>query len=210
MTLYPKQSFIVTGEIATGKSSVAQVLYEKLAQSEVFDADKCVQELWSQEAIQQQIKIAFDLERQIKDTVELKALLLKKLIENPCKKKALEAILHPEVERAWLHSYQAWLKDKNKSYFISEIPLLHSQESSPYQGEVILVSIPPSLQIQRLRQRLSSKGIQAKDEQQSMIDFYLQAQRSWRYNQSKADYFIWNVQGEIFLKTQIDTIINHA
>jgi len=205
-----KKAFIITGSIASGKSSVTQYISQSLPESELFNADKCVAQLWRQKATQDRIRASFNLENQQVSAENLKEVVIKKLIENPCKKKELEAILHPEVEQAWLSRYQAWMKDKNKNYFISEIPLLNSQDSSPYQGDIILVKIPPSLQIQRLKQRLSGKGIQSEDKQQSMIDFYLQAQQSWKYNQRQADYVIWNVQGAQFLKTQIDTIINHA
>ncbi|GEM_PF-3083476 len=210
MSLNCKKSFLVTGAIASGKSIATKELSLKLTDSEIFDADECVAQLWRKKNIQEQIKEAFNLKSELTDIVKLKSLLVKKLIENPCKRKELEAILHPEVEQVWLSRYQAWMKNKNKSYFISEIPLLNSQDSSPYQGEVILVGISPSLQIQRLRQRLSSKGIRTKDKQQSIIEFYLQAQQSWEYSQKQADYFIWNVQGKDFLKKQINTIINHA
>ena len=217
-----KKSFIITGGIATGKSSVLQCLVKTLRKVEpknleddksvekVFSADECIGELWEKEEIRTKIQAIFEVPKIPDTTSKFKSLIVKKLIENPCKKEGLEAILHPEVEQAWCQSYRAWMKNENASYFISEIPLLNATNSSSYQGETILVNIPTSLQIQRLRQRLSNKGVRARDKQQELIDFYLNAQKKWKYNQIQADYFIWNIQGESILQKQIDTIINHA
>lgn len=173
-------AIVLTGGIATGKSTVAKIF--KAYGFEIIDADKISHEMLDlhHEKIAQLFGNAY---------VENKKVIRKKLgtliFGDMKEKKRLENLLHPliftEIER------QAKALDKLKTPYLVDIPLFFETNRYPIK-ESIVVYVPKKLQLARLMGRDNS----TKEEAQKRID----AQIDIEEKKQKATYIIDN-QGSL-------------
>ena len=134
----------ITGSIASGKTTVANLMSEK--KYPLFSADKVVSNLYKQKKFIKSIVKTFELNnsRKIKEKIKL---ILKKNNKNLYK---LEAIIHPLVRK----EMKIFLKKKNKFLFL-EIPLLVESKLNKYFDTVIFVDAKKKI---RLKRYLTKKG----------------------------------------------------
>ena len=173
-------AIVLTGGIATGKSTVAKIF--KAYGFEIIDADKISHEMLDlhHEKIAQLFGNAY---------VENKKVIRKKLgtliFGDTKEKKRLENLLHPliftEIER------QANALDKLKNPYLVDIPLFFETNRYPIK-ESIVIYVPKKLQLARLMGRDNS----TKEEAQKRID----AQLDIEEKKQKATYIIDN-QGSL-------------
>lgn len=145
---------VLTGGIATGKSSVAIMF--ALDGFELIDADKVAHEML--ELHQDKIAKLFGSSYIVEGSVDRKA-LGRVIFSNPEEKKRLEALFHPlifsEIER------QAKEKDQLKRPYIIDIPLFFETKRYPIK-ESIVVYTPREKQLERLMKRDGSTMEEAK------------------------------------------------
>jgi dephospho-CoA kinase len=137
----------LTGSIGMGKSTVARMFEE--AGIPVFDADAEVRRLQGPGgALVERIGEHFPgtLDGRILDRDKLAQLVL----EDPQRLAALEAIVHPEVQRARERFLEA---HRDAPALLFEIPLLFETDGEGAFDKVIVVSAPPEVQRERVLQR---------------------------------------------------------
>jgi dephospho-CoA kinase len=175
-----KYAVVLTGGIATGKSTVAKIFKE--FGFEIIDADKIAHEML--DLHHEDIASLFGAEY-----VEEEKVIRKKLgtliFGNNAEKLRLEALLHPlifrEIER------QSLELDKLKKSYLVDIPLFFETNRYPIEDSIV-VYVPKELQLERLMGRDES----TKEEAQIRID----AQMEIEEKKQKATYLIDN-QGDL-------------
>ena len=175
-----EQAVVLTGGIATGKSTVAKIFKEY--GFEIIDADKIAHEMLDLQ--HKKIAELFGAEY-VEDEKVIRKKLGKLIFGDPKEKLRLERLLHPlifrEIEK------QSLVLDEKKEPYLVDIPLFFESNRYPIK-ESIVVYIPQKLQLERLMHRDKS----SEKEAQSRID----AQMSIEEKRQKATYLIDN-QGDL-------------
>ncbi len=140
-----KYALVLTGGIATGKSTVANIFKE--FGFKIIDADKIAHE--TLERSQAKIIELFGKEYIVNGKVDRKA-LGRLIFTNKDKKLKLENLLHPlifsEIKK------QSENLDREKKPYLVDIPLFFESSRYPIKRSIV-VYIPKELQLQRLMNR---------------------------------------------------------
>jgi len=149
-----KFATVITGGIATGKSTVSSIL--KNLGYEIIDADKIAHILLDLKRYE--IANIFGREYLKEDGID-RAKLGKLIFSNSSQRKKLESFLHPFIGEEILNQARA-LEEWKRVFFI-DIPLFF-EKSGTNANRVALVYAPKDLQIKRMRSRdkLSDKEIE--------------------------------------------------
>ena len=165
------QAIGLTGGIATGKSTVSAILQE--AGAIIIDADEIARKL---------VKKGLPAYQEIVDHFgtaillpngEINREVLGEIIFNdPHKKKLLNSIVHPRVERELNRQLKQLEKSHPESIVVLDIPLLFEANMHKDLVEVIVVYTPPRVQLERLMQRdnISEANARARIDSQMPID----------------------------------------
>jgi dephospho-CoA kinase len=187
----------ITGGISTGKTSFVECLRELAPEARVFDADVAAREVANEPEARGLIEKEFgpgvysgsgDLNREAVRTI---------VFADAEKKRALEQILHPRIRRQW--SLEAERHRNSTELFFADIPLLYETGGETLCDRVVVVACSPSLQLQRLRARMSLD----EDEAQQMID----AQMPLSEKMKRADHVVWNNGSRDVLKEQARLLV---
>ncbi len=180
--------YILTGSIATGKSSVSKLL--KSLGFEIVDADKIAKELINPSEIEKLFG-----EEYIKDG-EVDRKRLGALIFSDSKKRALlESYLHPLI-REEISKRVNRLKEEGGEYIL-DIPLFfESGEGYDKDEGVIVVYAPYKLQLSRLMKRDGLSEEEAKARIESQIDI--------EKKKKSADFVIDNSKDFKHLKDEVE------
>ena len=136
----------ITGSLASGKSTVAQLIAKK--KYSLFNADKVVSALYKNSKFISLIIKKFKLsnKKEIKNQVKLR------IIKNKKKLEMLEAIIHPLVRK----EMNNFLKIKNK-ILVLELPLLIESKLNNYFDKIIFVDARKKLRLKRYLKRNNDK-----------------------------------------------------
>jgi len=136
----------ITGSLASGKSTVAQLIAKK--KYSLFNADKVVSALYKNSKFISLIIKKFKLsnKKEIKNQVKLR------IIKNKKKLEMLEAIIHPLVRK----EMNNFLKIKNK-ILVLELPLLIESKLNNYFDKIIFVDARKKLRLKRYLKRNNYK-----------------------------------------------------
>lgn len=167
---------ILTGSIATGKSTAVDIL--KVLGFEVIDADKVAHSILNQ----QHAKIATLFgEHLVENGIVKRSALGDIVFSDVEKRKALENLLHPliytEIERV------SYLLDEKHIPYLIDIPLFFETNRYPVAKSVVVYT-PIKVQMQRLMERDSSTELEA----QKRIDTQISIEEKIK----KASYVIDN------------------
>jgi len=167
---------VLTGGIASGKSTVAKIFKEE--GFVIVDADKIAHMVLDREY--KSISKLFGLKYITDNRVNRKA-LGRLIFGNPTEKKKLENFIHPLIYREI--EEQSMELDKIKNPYIIDIPLFFETNRYPIKKSIV-VYIPKEEQLKRLMQRDGS----TKKEALLRID----AQMDIEIKRTKASYLINN------------------
>jgi len=148
-----KYAVVLTGSIATGKSSTAGIL--KKMGFEIIDADSIAHEILNEQYLQI-VKIFGEGIAQ-KGIVNRKALGTIVFADEQ-KRKSLEQLLHPLIYKR-IKALSEKLDDKKLPYLI-DIPLFFETNRYPIE-KILLVYTPLDIQLKRLMQRDKMQKIDA-------------------------------------------------
>lgn len=141
----------LTGSIATGKSTVSRMLKEK--GYKIVDADEISRQVVKPgSTVLEEIAsvLGSDL---ILPTGELDRDKLGALIFNdPLEREKLNKIIHPAIRQEMVRQKEFWL-EKGSQTVIMDIPLLFESKLQSYVEKIIVVSVAPSIQRERLMVR---------------------------------------------------------
>lgn len=187
----------LTGGIGTGKST-AEEIFKRLG-AYVIDADSIVHQLYKQEHIKEKLKQIFteDIFDNNQDIDRKKVARI--VFSDKTKRKALEEIIHPEVNKyidEWLNQIE---KNNPDAVAIVSVPLMIETGSYKKYQKIILVYAPKELQIERL----IKKGY-SYEEAVSRINAQMDIEEKLKY----ADYVIMNTSTLENLENQVKRVFD--
>jgi dephospho-CoA kinase len=186
----------LTGNIASGKSTVARLLAERHAT--IIDAD-----VLARRAVAVGTPAYEAIVARWGDTVLAsdgtldRAALRRTVFSDPRELEALNAIVHPVVRRLWEEELAA-ARARGDRIVISDIPLLFERGLADRFDRIILVDAPSAVRLERLmRDRGLSEG-----EASRMLAAQMpaEAKREW------ADFVIDNAGSREALRARVDEV----
>ena len=191
-------SLVLTGGIASGKSTLASLLSKKIENLLLFDSDTEVAELLTRAEVLEEI------EQQLgRDCFEegkiVKAKLRTLVFSDPKARRILEGILHPRVRERFGEISRKGQRE-GIDVLLADIPLFFETGWKLDHRGVIVTACPREVQKSRL---LTRDGI---DEE--MAEAILSTQLPWEDKLAGADQVFWTSGQTDFLSEQIDVFVN--
>ena len=186
-----KHAIVLTGGIATGKSTVSKLLQKK--GFVIIDADKVAHEMLDAQAdaIAEMFGDAYVKEGRV-DRKALGGIIFSK----PDNRAKLEALLHPLIQAEI--AQQATLLEEKKMPYIIDIPLFF--ESQNYEIEkVALVYAPLKIQRERLMKR---DGLSEEE-----ANHRINAQLSIEKKKAMSAFVVDNSHDLAYLDAEVDALI---
>lgn len=172
----------LTGNIASGKSAVAEIL--ATCGATIIDADVLARE------VVEPGTPGFDaIVRHWGETVVAadgrldRATLRRIVFENPTEREALNTIVHPRIETLRAALLDA-ARARGDRIVVCDIPLLYEKDMSAMFDTVVLLDAPRALRLQRL--------VRERDLSRDEADAMLSAQMSADAKRARADVIIDN------------------
>ncbi len=186
---------VLTGGIASGKSTACRFLRECLPAVEIFDCDAEVGRLLDGDpAVAEAIAAQLDPgELDAAGRVD-RGFLRRQVFSDDGQRAALEAILHPRVKQECLASIAGAAK-RGADLFIADVPLFFEKGFDLGQQQVLVVASSRATQIQRLKARGGFDD--------DLIGSVLAAQLPVQEKISRADVVFWNEGPPTVLRQQI-------
>ncbi|KLL00149.1 dephospho-CoA kinase [Bacillus pumilus] len=188
----------LTGGIASGKSTVSQMIKEQGIR--VVDADVIAKEAVAKGTpALQQIVQTFG-EDVLLPNGELNRQQLGAIIfSDEEKRKQLNAIVHPEVRKEMLKQRDEGVSQQ-ETFVVLDIPLLFESQLESLVDRIIVVYTTPELQLSRLMNRNDLSEEEALNR--------IHSQQSLEEKCKKADRVIENTQDLAFIRKQLQNILN--
>jgi dephospho-CoA kinase len=167
----------LTGGIASGKSTVASILRD--FGFVVIDADKLTHALISQggEALKF-IREEFG-EQLFEDGGRLnRSAVRQRLTSDPTFKTRYESILHPLIEKSFIHELKVFDLDQKPKFFFYEASLIFERGREQDFREVWTVYCEPDTQLARLQQRSNFSRVEAEGLIRQQLSGDLKRQKS--------------------------------
>ena len=188
-------AIVLTGGIATGKSTTANLL--KLYGFHVIDADKIAHEVLDTQS--EQIAKLFG-EQYVEDGKVLRKKLGALVFGNSQERKRLEHLLHPKIKEEITHLAKA--QERFKVPYFIDIPLFY--ETKNYDlSPVVVVYAPKELQLERLtkRERLPRQEALRRielqidiEQKRQMADFVIYNSKDLKHLQNEVEDFVQTVK----------------
>ncbi len=188
-------AIVLTGGIATGKSTVANLL--KLYGFHVIDADQIAHQVL--DAQSEQIAKLFG-EQYVQDGKVLRKKLGALVFHNSEERKKLEHLLHPKIKEEIIR--QAKAQERFKVPYFIDIPLFF--ETKNYDlSPVVVVYAPKELQLKRLtkRERLPREEALRRielqidiEQKRQMADFVIDNSKDLKHLQNEVEDFVQTIK----------------
>lgn len=142
----------LTGGIATGKSTVANMLEKRGAR--IVDADKIAREIvLPGSPVLQQVASRFGQAILQEDGSLNRKKLGDIIFSDPKAKKDLEQLLHPPIRNILRQRVQQYEEENPQGLVVADIPLLFESGLQSMFPEIMVVYVPESVQLKRLMAR---------------------------------------------------------
>lgn len=181
------KTVVVTGGIATGKSSFIKAF--RLVQPEFgfIDCDQEVHQLLTTSDIVKKVACFFGSELIQSDGSLNRSLLRATLFNDEQNRHWLESILHPIIAERYLERRKAYFERCPAGLFVADVPLYFESEEAFECDQVLVVATTSQTQLRRLMTR------NAYDEATAMQ--IIRAQQPIEEKVILADVLVWN-EGE--------------
>ncbi|KYG91543.1 dephospho-CoA kinase [Metasolibacillus sp. FSL K6-0083] len=141
----------LTGSIASGKSTVAQMLKEY--QLPIVDADLVARQVVEPHSeTLQQIAAAFGQEVIKEDGTMDREKVGSIIFHEPAQRKVLNDIIHPAIRAEMLRQRDELLRG-GAEHVVMDIPLLFESKLQHFVDKILVVSVTEEIQLQRLMER---------------------------------------------------------
>lgn len=178
-------NILVTGGIATGKSTFCKLLLEHLPGTVVFDCDSCVHELLTSPEVVGRITASLGKDLQSSDGSLDRTRTSALVFQNTGKRRILEEIIHPLVRRACEQARQLAEDQSRIRFFVADVPLFY-ESGFPFDADLqIVIACGPRTQRSRLQAR-------SPNHDPSHLDSRLAAQLPILEKISRASTVLWN------------------
>lgn len=188
---------VITGGIATGKSTFCALLQELGGDSVViFDCDRCVHELLTTPAVGRTVSEALGAGLADNNGRLDRARLRDLVFDNPGRRRILEQILHPLVRKACAEALEEARFRPRVRCFAADVPLFYESDFPLTRDLVAVVACSPRTQRERLAAR-SGFG-------DGLMDSILAAQLPILEKADRADVVLWNGGSRESLRQQTE------
>ena len=176
---------VVTGGIATGKSTFCQIWKDQLPGTVVHDSDEAVHRLYADPSVRMEIRQVFGPEVLVGEDEIDRETIRNSIAADRTKKAALEGILHPRV-RAERSKLATEAEAAGAPCFLAEIPVYFEAGARKPVPEalVLVVGCGPETRLERLRARNPFDKSQA--------ERMLSMQADLHAKMAAADHVLWN------------------
>lgn len=187
----------LTGGIASGKSTVSQWFINKGIP--VIDCDALVHSSYNEGGLMYQAVVDAFGPRIINGQGQIDRKQLGEIVfENPAALRQLSDLTHPIVS-SMVDQRVKVLQEEGHRLIIVDIPLLYESGMQQHYDKVIVVYVPPELQLKRLIQRSGLDHDQAQKRIDSQMNLLEKAER--------ADYIIHNEGGIEELHHRLESLL---
>ncbi len=188
---------VVTGGIASGKSTVVRMLREMCEEGlTVFDSDKVVSELYSARKVARDLVTLFGSDVLDAQGAVDRDFLREVVSRDPQGRLRLEEVVHPVLAQACIQAQAEARQSGEIHTFLAEIPLyFESKVAHVSADKVCTVALSREGQLRRLMQRSSCN--------REAAEAMLAAQAPTQEKIDGADYVFWNEGDEELLRTQV-------
>lgn len=186
----------ITGNIASGKSTVEKILMEK--GYKVLDSDIVSHELLRDKSIKKKILETFSKFDILEDDEISRVKLGRIVFEDEKLRKKLEQILHPEIKNEMIRFFN-YLENQGEKIAFASVPLLFEAGFDDLFNKILLVYADDDIRLQRLINRNKLSLEQAKNR--------LKIQTSQEEKLSLADYVVYNNESLIDLSQNVDEVL---
>jgi dephospho-CoA kinase len=157
----------LTGSIASGKSTVSNMLKEK--GYPIVDADKIARQVVEPGTpVIKEIAEHFGDEVLNEDGSLNREKLGERIFKNEEERKKLNSIIHPAIRNEMIRQKEQWIS-KGAGTVILDIPLLFESKLQSFVEKIIVVSVTPEIQKQRLIARNELNEQEAADRINSQL-----------------------------------------
>ena len=192
---------VVTGGIASGKSTVVELLREMGGEGvELFDCDAAVAELQQAGKLSRDLVTAFGTEALCDDGSVNKDLLRKIVQNDPEGREKLNNIIHPKLAQMSLDAQAAARQRGDVHTFLVDIPLFFESPVEFGADVVCVVAATPETQIARMAIR---NGFD-----RATAESMLAAQMPTQAKIDRADLVFWNEGSPELLRKQVEMFYN--
>ena len=192
---------VVTGGIASGKSTVVELLREMGGEGvELFDCDAAVAELQQAGKLSRDLVTAFGTEALCDDGSVNKDLLRKIVQNDPEGREKLNNIVHPKLAQMSLDAQAAARQRGDVHTFLVDIPLFFESSVEFGADVVCVVAATPETQIARMAIR---NGFD-----RATAESMLAAQMPTQAKIDRADLVFWNEGSPELLRKQVEMFYN--
>lgn len=189
------QVMVLTGGIASGKSTVCRLLREWLPGVAIFDCDDSVHRMLEADAtLARRIASEFGGDAIGRDGKINREFLRERVFSDDPARERLESILHPRVLEECLDSLKQ-AATRGADLFVADVPLFFEKGFDFGQSQVLVVASSRPTQIQRLKLRSGFDD--------PMIESILAAQLPVPEKMSRADVVFWNEGPPHVLRSQV-------
>ena len=187
----------VTGGVGTGKSTVAG-MFRRLG-AVVLDADAIAHRLMEPKRLAwRKIIEAFGRGMLNEDGTVNRRRLAAQVFEHDQRRKRLETILHPGVMRDVRRQLHRLRRARRVQAVVLDIPLLMEVGAQHVVDALVVVTAPPEVQRERVRQRHGWSDAE--------LDARIRAQWDLSAKAALADYVVDNADGVDATRTQVTRI----
>lgn len=188
----------ITGNIASGKSTVENLLIEK--GYKVLDTDTVSHELLRDDSVKRKVIEAFSDFDILDDEDEISRIKLGKIVfDNDSLREKLEGILHPLIKNETERFFN-FLETQGEKFAFVAVPLLFEANFVDIFDKIMLIYTDDDIRLQRLitRNKISIKHAENR----------LKIQTSQDKKISLADYVVYNNGSLIELLKNLDDVLN--
>lgn len=192
---------VVTGGIASGKSTIVEMLTEVGGRGvELFDCDKAVEELQKSGKLSRDLVTAFGQDALTPEGEVNKELLRDIVRNNPEGRRKLDEIVHPKIAQMCLEAQVQARRSELVHTFIVDIPLYFESPAEFAADRVCLAAVTPQTQIKRMMAR---DGF-SQEEAEAMIA----AQMPLQEKIERSATVFWNEGSREVLLSQVQYFFN--
>jgi len=178
------KTLIVTGGVATGKSTVCGLLVERAEKAVCFDADACVRTLLTSAEVVALIREEFGGAVFDDDGFLSRCRLREIVFSDSASRERLEEILHPLVKQSCLDLMAEARSGSEKLVFIADIPLYFEAAFDVPTDFVAVVATGRRTQISRI---INERGLE-----RNMAEKIIGSQWPIEKKIRRADLVLWN------------------
>lgn len=195
------KTVILTGGIATGKSTALSQLKEIAADFAYYSCDNAVSKWLDSGELVEELISTLGSDSVLPGGTANRDYIRNLIFHDSAARKRLENILHPRIRQECLALREELVKNDVTKGFVIEVPLFFEGKTDYKQDLVVVVSLSPREQ----RERLSRRNGFAEE----TVSAILKAQLPLSRKEKQADVVLWNGGDPSWLQKQVASFYHH-